>query len=458
MPPLLLKTERHKYHLSQSKIARLVHVHPATVSQWEAGKVKMPGDIAARLNDIFSKMNDTTAEQVLIDSGLRVYRQKRHDIPGTAAPGPRRQKAAAERIDSVNNLKKITLDPAKPKAIALFAGCGGMSAGLKASGFQVVGYAEIEPAFRDVYAANFTNTALLGSDVCDITNDELAAWKQVAGDIDLLAGGPPCQGFSLAGKRDVMDPRNRLYVDYIRIAEHLKPKVVLMENVRLLLTMRTPDGTPVHEDIQKRFTAIGYTVQLKTINAKQYGVPQSRERVVFMAVRNDIGKQPHIPEPTHAAAGNAQNLPAYRTFKDATHDLEPLESGQKSASDPLHFAIVHPDKVIDMLRSIPEGDSAHNHPDPHKRPTSGFNTTYKRIAWDEPSSTITTNFSMISGSRNVHPTNTRSLTIREAARCQTFPDDFIFVGKLSAIRAAIGNAVPPLLAQKLGEAVKQIIG
>lgn len=124
-----------------------------------------------------------------------------------------------------------------------------------------------------------------------------------------------------------------------------------------------------------------------------------------------------------------------------------------SKNDPLHWAIVHPQHVIDWLVDVPEGKSAHENPDPNKRPPSGFNTTYKRNVWDEPCSTISTNFNMISGCRNVHPTNTRSLTIREATRAQSFPDEFVFCGKWGDVRTAIGNAVPPLMAYEIANEV-----
>lgn len=116
------------------------------------------------------------------------------------------------------------------------------------------------------------------------------------------------------------------------------------------------------------------------------------------------------------------------TFRDATGDLQSIENGEKSFADPLHWAITHPEHVIKWLKDVPEGHSAHENENSALRPPSGFNTTYKRNVWDEPCSTISTNFSMISGCRNVHPTNTRSLTIREAARVQSFPDEFVFCG------------------------------
>ena len=122
-------------------------------------------------------------------------------------------------------------------------------------------------------------------------------------------------------------------------------------------------------------------------------------------------------------------------------------------TDPLHWAVSHPAHVIEWLRGVPEGASAHDNEDPQLRPPSGYNTTYKRLVWDEPSSTIGTTFGMISASRNVHPQFTRSLTVREAARCQTFPDDFEFEGNWTAVRTMIGNAVPPILAKAVAESV-----
>ncbi len=195
------------------------------------------------------------------------------------------------------------------------------------------------------------------------------------------------------------------------------------------------------------------------MNAAEYGVPQSRERVIFIGTRKtkkDLqGKL--FPEITHSDSDKATNLKPFKTFRDATADLEKIESGEKSSKDDWHFAITHPDHVIEMLRHTPEGKSAHENPDPKLRPTSGFNTTYKRLRWDEPSSTISTNFSMISGSRNVHPSNTRALTVREAMRCQTFPDNFALSGKLGDLRRGIGNAVPPELAKVLGKHLRNLL-
>ncbi|NQU83361.1 MAG: DNA cytosine methyltransferase [Parcubacteria group bacterium] len=345
------------------------------------------------------------------------------------------------------------------KAIMLFSGIGGMSSGFHLAGYNVVGHVENNRAANKIYNLNFPKSRLLGFDIKKVTNEKLIEFKKEHGEIAVLAGGPPCQGFSLAGKRSIFDPRNELFKEFARFAKILKPKTIVLENVRMLLTMKTKENGLVKDYLVKEFRDSGYELIFKNINAKDFGVPQSRERVVFIGLRKDLLKNNNLKfaEATHTNRGDNlfnRNLLPFNTFRDVTKDLEQLESGEASKNDPWHFAINHPEHVIQMLRNVPEGKSAHQNKDVKLRPTSGYNTTYKRIMWDKPSSTISTNFSMISGSRNVHPKNTRSLTIREAMRCQTFPDYFILVGLLGEIRRGIGNAVPPKLAEFLANHIK----
>ena len=186
--------------------------------------------------------------------------------------------------------------------------------------------------------------------------------------------------------------------------------------------------------------------------------------MILVGVRNDLKKKFEFKRPHYGTADSSEQMSLLgttlpiRTFRDAMEGLETLENGDVSSNDPLHWAIVHPQHVIEWLVDVPEGMSAHENPDPAKRPPSGFNTTYKRNVWNEPCSTISTNFNMISGCRNVHPTSTRSITIREATRAQSFPDEFVFCGKWGDVRHAIGNAVPPLLAYEIAkEIISQIM-
>ena len=209
------------------------------------------------------------------------------------------------------------------------------------------------------------------------------------------------------------------------------------------------------DDICDEFRRHGYKPRYFEINAKDFGVPQHRERVLFIAIRNDLELLPTLPELTHGEeAGMFSNTFPFRTFADACSDLPYIESGEKS-DNPLHVAVEHPAHVIEWLWDVQEGRSAHDNEDPGRRPPSGYNTTYKRQIWNEPAATVQTTFGMISGCRNVHPIATRSLTIREAARIQSFPDSYRFAGNLGSIRTGIGNAVPPLLAHAIALHLKK---
>lgn len=461
-----IKEMRKAHKISQIKLAEASGYSPAKISSWELEK-SQPEE--ADLSILWESLNKIILN---IETGKFDVRKKRITQSNTKKALPRTIKTAAEYRkmlpskeckpecpyrDYLTTLNEKAVSPKKdtaPKVIALFSGCGGLSLGFAASGFKLVGHLDIEDSANKIYDANFQNSALLGTDICALTDEKINSWKKLYGNIDILIGGPPCQGFSLAGKRDPEDMRNQLYKYYAHIVDLIRPKIFVMENVKLLTSMKTKSGSFFIDDIQKSFCSLGYTITISVVNAQDYGVPQSRERVILVGVRNDLpqGKF-EFPNGKYTREVKDQGYFKWRTFRDATCDLQPLESGEQS-NDPLHWTINHPAHVTKWLKNVPEGCSAHNNADPALRPPSGFNTTYKRIAWDEPSSTISTNFSMISGCRNVHPTSTRSLTIREAARAQSFPDEFIFIGKWGDIRKAIGNAVPPILAKNIADAIK----
>jgi DNA (cytosine-5)-methyltransferase 1 len=368
---------------------------------------------------------------------------------------PRNAEYLAQLTELERNFKKDHSQD--PTAISFFAGCGGLCYGITAAGFNIVASNELVEDYREIYKQNFPNARFLSNDIRDISESEIDHLIEEYPDIDLFAGGPPCQGFSLAGKRDVEDQRNTLFQYYLRIANRVRPKVILMENVRLLTSMKTPEGKFVKDEIIKTFNEIGYSGQFFIVNASDYGVAQNRERVLFIGVRKDLNMKPDMLPPLCGEGGDlfSTHIPKF-TFGDAVSDLEYLESGEASANDKFHKATHHPEHVIRWLYDVPQGKSAHDNDNPNLRPPSGYNTTYKRQIWTEPGCTVTTNFNMISGGNNVHPIATRALTIREALRLQSFPDSFKFKGKDGSIRTTIGNAVPPLMAFHVAKYLRKV--
>lgn len=453
-------SERSQRKLSQYKLAKILNIANTKLSSWEMRKSLPTEEEIQLIKKSLSRFD------VQLKSGSISLRK---NFQGRAKESNQPEYMECDDWKSLklnypkSYLKDRSLNfrtplTQTPTAIALFAGCGGMSMGFKWAGFDVKGFVEIEQSARTIYKTNFPDALELGDDILKLSDEQIMSWKKKLGSIDVLCGGPPCQGFSLAGKRDEADYRNKLYKEYQRIAQIVKPKVFILENVRLMTTMKEEDGTSVVQNIIDGFDKIGYATTFKVLNAANFGVPQSRERVIFIGVDKTLKRLPSLPSETHSLGGD--ELFGERkalTFKDACFDLKMLEEGQNCSRDPLHWTISHPEHVLKWLRITPEGKSAHENEDPSMRPPSGYNTTYKRLRWDEPSSTISTNFNMISGSRNVHPTSTRSLTIREAMRCQSFPDDFKIIGNWSDARKAIGNAVPPLLAEKLASHIAKEI-
>lgn len=449
-----LRKFREDQNLSQARLAELACVPQHQISSFELEKSPLATE---HLKKIIAVVSDLSAHASVI---TRKKRYREHSYNGVAYDDSR---AALVYLSDGNSeyLDALAALSEKPKplftGLSLFSGCGGFSLGFKSAGCDLKGFVEIDDGLSKIYEANFENTPRIGSDITKLTSAEIEKFCFDAGNIDVVIGGPPCQGFSLSGKRDVQDPRNYLFQDYMRVLDVVRPKVAVIENVRLLTSMKSKEGGYVKDQIITDLQKHGYHAQLFEVNACSHGVPQHRERVFFVAVRSDLNIRPSFPPVEYAQTNelfNPTKLP--RSFADACSDLDFLESGQDSR-DPLHRAVKHPDHVIKWLWDVPQGASAHDNDDPDLRPPSGYNTTYKRQVWLEPSSTVQTTFGMISGCRNVHPIATRSLTIREAARLQSFPDTYNFVGSLGTIRTGIGNAVPPLLARRLAHHVRTTI-
>ena len=452
-----IREMREGINVSQAQFSEIVGIPQYRLSGLELGKDQPTEDEVIKI---------TLAVEKIIHGDIKPRKKKRISKEvfdySIVAVNPRRGYTQTARNEEYKKLLHELEDNFKkdhsndPKAISFFAGCGGLCYGITAAGFNIVASNELVDDYRAIYKENFPNANFLSNDIKDITEEEIDKVLKEHPDIDLFAGGPPCQGFSLAGKRDADDQRNTLFQYYLKIANKVRPKVILMENVRLLISMKNPEGKLVKDEIIKTFDKIGYYGQFFIVNASDYTVAQNRERVLFVGVRKDLKMQPDMLRPLCGTSDDLFStcIPKF-TFGDAVSDLEYIESGEQSNTDKYHKATNHPEHVIRWLYNVPQGKSAHDNEDPSLRPPSGYNTTYKRQVWLEPGCTVTTNFNMISGGNNVHPIATRALTTREALRLQSFPDSFKFTGKDGSIRTTIGNAVPPLLAYNVAKFLKE---
>ena len=339
--------------------------------------------------------------------------------------------------------------PRKLTLIDLFAGAGGMTCGFSRAGFRPLYAVEIDAAAARTYKRNF-GAHVLDTDIALETDFPKA---------DVIVGGPPCQGFSPLG-RD-RDPHSRLQLNmlwkhYLRAVEGVQPLAFVVENVPQFLRSEQ------YIAFERRLRRLRprYTHVSGVLNAADFGVPQLRRRGLIVAVRSDVGV-PHLPEPIHTPE-------TYRDVRSAIGDL-PIPVGTEIRDVPppldLHFGrSPRPDSRA-RYEAIPEGgnrfDLARNRPDLlppcwANKPT-GTTDVLGRLSWDKPALTIRTEFFKPEKGRYLHPEQHRVITHREAARLQTFPDDFVFEGTKIEIARQIGNAVPPLLAAAVARAVRGIL-
>lgn len=367
------------------------------------------------------------------------------------------------------------------KIIDLFAGCGGMSLGFKLAGFQSVWALEKDEWASETFRFNHPKVDVFTGDITKIDSPKAAIGVQNA--IDGVIGGPPCQGFSLSGNRDQKDPRNSLFMDYARFVDELKPKFFVMENVKGLLSMRTQSKEFVKDIIEKEFQEIGYKLVVYILNAADYGVPQSRQRVFFIGIRKDVVFNSKLLFPPVKFSGDKQ-----RTLEDAISDLPNIQAGEggeiqdypikpmndfqewaRSNSDKVHnhVSMRHTQRLIERFKNIQYGMSVADVSPEHGQRKRGDATAISGIAFSQnnmrpypnkPAPTVAASFQ----SNFIHPYLNRNFTAREGARLQSFPDDYIFKGKRTTMSweknlsqyQQIGNAVPPLLAKAIGDRIK----
>lgn len=346
------------------------------------------------------------------------------------------------------------------KILDLFCGAGGMSYGMhKNPHFQTVVSLDINDKLAITLKKNMPNVNLVIGDIKDNeTKEKIIKLSRING-VNMIIGGPPCQGYSLKGKKlGLNDPRNYLFLEYLKLVEILQPKIFVIENVKSLLS--TSKGW-FKEQIISKIEKLGYYVDVGVLKASDFGVPQTRERAIFVCCKS---KKINLPVPT-------VNKPV--TVREAIEDLAYLESNEgafeqnyrKKATSKYqkmmrkdckklynHRASNHASIAIEKLKLIPPEKGKEYLPkELHGKQI--YNSTWGRLVWDEPSPTIDTRFDAASNGKNNHPFLNRAITPREAARLQSFDDKYIFYGTKVAIRTQIGNAVPPLMAKAIADSI-----
>jgi DNA (cytosine-5)-methyltransferase 1 len=365
----------------------------------------------------------------------------------------------------------------------LFCGTGGFSRGFEKchDSFELVYAIDILNIATQTTKANHKNAHVVNGDIRKTNPSEIEKQLKMSRNrkLDLIIGGPPCQGFSSIRpfrSNENEDPRNSLFVEFAKYIEHFHPKMFVIENV-VGITTHANGSSLIH--MQELFYSLGYDTDWRILNAANYGVPQKRER--FVLIGAEKGGKICFPEPTYRFDGKTIGsrkknklvtlqdtlVPNALTVMDAISDLPEIESGDsvdyyyapkneyqkkrrgKLSRLTLHESTRHSDKMLEIIRH--SGNSISSIP-PHLI-SSGFSTCYSRLEPNEPANTITVNFVHPASNKCIHPSQNRALTPREGARLQSFDDDYTFCGNRAQIIKQIGNAVPPLIGTAIASSI-----
>jgi len=344
-------------------------------------------------------------------------------------------------------------------AIDLFTGCGGMSKGFIDAGYKILVGVDNDEAALATFTRNHNGAAALNADLSKketfIRIDEVVAGRK----INVIIAGPPCQGFSLTGPRKFNDKRNKLYLAVFEAVKRYQPEAFVIENVPGMATLY---NGKIKEEVLRRFRKLGYNIDSYVLCAADYGVPQMRKRLIFMGIKKELGA------PTPPPAVNTHEN--YITCRQAISDLPTRQHEQGVEEDVYtsepqteyqrkmrgkcntlynHVATIHKQFVIDVISQVPQGCNYKALPKGVGK-SRKFHEAWTRYHGDKPSKTIDT------GHRNhFHYKLNRVPTVRENARLQSFPDDFVFVGTKTQQNRQVGNAVPPLLGFYLGKQIKK---
>lgn len=342
--------------------------------------------------------------------------------------------------DIIDVTPKKTIALKEFTSIELFAGAGGLALGIEKAGFKTLGLIEIDKDAADTLTLNRPNWNVINNDIANISGQNLTRYFGISkGELDLLSGGAPCQSFSYAGKRlGLEDARGTLFYHYAKFLEQLQPKMFLFENVRGLLTH---DKGRTYQTILNIFENTGYMIQKTILNAWDYGVAQKRERLITIGIRKDLAKKIRF------------EFPKPHTYKPVLRDI--LLDCPKSEGTPYSE---YKRKVFELVppggywRDIPE-DIAKEYMKSCWYMEGGRTGILRRLSLDEPSLTVLTSPSQKQTDR-CHPLEARPFTIRENARCQSFPDDWQFCGSIGSQYKQVGNAVPVNLAYEIALKIK----
>ena len=341
----------------------------------------------------------------------------------------------------------------KPTVIDLFCGCGGFSLGFEQAGYEVLLAIDAWQDALDTYKHNRTTDHTFCADLKNLNPQDVRA-RINNKSVDVIIGGPPCQGFSVAGKRIIEDERNTLYKNFVSFVGYYKPKAFVMENVPNILSI---GNGVVRDQILKDFTDLGYTVTYQIITASDFGVPQNRRRAVFVGLRNEkfVFPLPTIEVPV-TALDALSDLPEFSVEEGGQYPIEPQSDFQimmrKSCTRVYnHDITIHTARTQKIISMVPDGG---NYKD---LPQELWSTRKVHIAWTrlnskKPSFTIDCGHN-----HHFHYKYNRVPTVRESARLQSFPDNFIFLGNKGSQLKQVGNAVPPMMAKALAETLKQYL-
>jgi DNA (cytosine-5)-methyltransferase 1 len=346
----------------------------------------------------------------------------------------------------------------KRVAVDLFSGAGGLSAGLIKSNIKIGAAVEIWKPAISTYRRNI-ETSVIEDDIRNVSGGQILKLCSLKkGELFLLSGCPPCQGFSKINLKRKNDDRNKLVYEFIRLVDEIQPLFVLMENVSGIKNSKT-----IFNDLFEGLDTIGYVAKSEILNAADFGAAQKRKRFVLHGFRKDIFKKmkdlqitAYFPQKTHSNKP-INDLKRWRTLKDVISDLPAIKAGEENLKIANHKSFNLSDKNKLRLEYI-RTHNKKNHILPeelqlecHKRNPNAFRNVYGVLEWDEPAPTMTGGCLIISKGRYGHPEQNRGLSAREAARIQSFADDYIFEGSLSTISKQIGNALPIDLAFASGK-------